>query len=186
MKAITLGHLNINAAGKRYVNEALNENRLSRGRFTDRFEREFAELHQVKHALFCNSGTSALQIALAALKEVYGYKDGDEVLVPATTFIATSNIVLQNNLKPVFVDVDPYTFNMAPYQIKSAITERTRAIIPVHLFGLPADMDKIKQIAYSHGLQLLEDSCETMFASANGKSVGSWGDILALVRMWPI
>ena len=177
MRAITLGHLNINAAGKRYVNEALNENRLSRGRFTDRFEREFAELHQVKHALFCNSGTSALQIALAALKEVYGYQDGDEVLVPATTFIATSNIVLQNNLKPVFVDVDPYTFNMAPYQIKSAITERTRAIIPVHLFGLPADMDIIKQIAYSYGLQLLEDSCETMFASANGKSVGSWGDI---------
>jgi dTDP-4-amino-4,6-dideoxygalactose transaminase len=177
MRKITLGHLNINAAGKRYVNEALNENRLSRGRFTDRFEREFAQLHQVKHALFCNSGTSALQIALAALKEVYGYKDGDEVLVPATTFIATSNIVLQNNLKPVFVDVDPFTYNMAPYQIEKSITDKTRTIIPVHLFGLPADMDRIKQIAYRHGLQILEDSCETMFASANGKSVGSWGDI---------
>jgi perosamine synthetase len=177
MRKITLGYLNISDTGKRYANEALNENRLSRGRFTDRFEREFADLHQVKHALFCNSGTSALQIALAALKEVYGYKDGDEVIVPATTFIATSNIVLQNNLKPVFVDVNPFTFNIAPEQIKSHITDRTRAVIPVHLFGLPADMDRIKQIAYTWGLQILEDSCETMFASQLKKSVGSWGDI---------
>ena len=177
MRAITLGHLNINAAGKRYVNEALNENRLSRGRFTDRFEREFAELHQVKHALFCNSGTSALQIALAALKEVYGYKDGDEVLVPATTFIATSNIVLQNNLKPVFVDVDYETFNINPALIREKITDRTRCIIPVHLFGLPADMYSIMAIARAYGLQVLEDSCEAMFCSQNSKTVGSFGDL---------
>ena len=177
MRAITLGHLNINAAGKRYVNEALNENRLSRGRFTDHFEREFAELHQVKHALFCNSGTSALQIALAALKEVYGYKDGDEVLVPATTFIATSNIVLQNNLKPVFVDVDYETFNINPALIREKITDRTRCIIPVHLFGLPADMYSIMAIARAYGLQVLEDSCEAMFCSQNSKTVGSFGDL---------
>jgi perosamine synthetase len=177
MRKITLGYLNISKQGKRYVNEALNENRLSRGRFTDRFEQDFAQLHQVKHALFCNSGTSALQIALAALKEVYGYKDGDEVIVPATTFIATSNIVLQNNLKPVFVDVDPETYNIDPYKISKAITDRTRCILPVHLFGLPADMYNIMIQAKSHGLQVLEDSCETMFASQNSKSVGSFGDL---------
>jgi dTDP-4-amino-4,6-dideoxygalactose transaminase len=177
MRKITLGYLNINDNGKRYVNEALNENRLSRGRFTDHFETAFALCHQTKHALFCNSGTSALQIALAALKEVYGYKDGDEVLVPATTFIATSNIVLQNNLKPVFVDVDPETFNIDPNKIAALVTDRTRAIIPVHLFGLPADMRTIMIQAKSWGLQVIEDSCETMFASLHDKSVGSWGDI---------
>jgi perosamine synthetase len=177
MRKITLGYLNISDIGKRYVNEALNENRLSRGYFTDRFEQDFAKLHRVKHALFCNSGTSALQIALAALKEVYQYKDGDEVLVPATTFIATSNIVLQNNLKPVFVDVNPETYNIDPQNIREKITDRTRCIIPVHLFGLPADMDYIMMIAKAFGLQVLEDSCETMFASQNSKQVGSFGDL---------
>lgn len=176
-RKITLGYLSINDTGKRYVNEVLNENRLSRGRFTDRFEREFADLHQVKHALFCNSGTSALQIGLAALKEVYGYKDGDEVIVPATTFIATSNIVLQNNLKPVFVDVNPETYNIDPFKISKAVTDKTRCIIPVHLFGLPADMHNIMITAKSYGLQVIEDSCETMFATQNGKSVGSFGDL---------
>jgi perosamine synthetase len=177
MRSITLGHLNISENGKRYVNNALNANRLSRGKFTESFEFSFAELHQVKHALFCNSGTSALQIALAALKEVYGYKDGDEVIVPATTFIATSNIVLQNNLKPVFVDVSPETYNINPFKISKAITDRTRCIIPVHLFGLPADMHNIMITAKGYGLQVLEDSCETMFATQNGKSVGSFGDL---------
>lgn len=177
MRKITLGYLNVSEDGKRFVNEALNNNRLSRGPFTDQFEQKFASIHHVKHALFCNSGTSALQIALAALKEVYGYKDGDEVLVPATTFIATSNIVLQNNLKPVFVDVDPETYNMHPGRIREHITDRTRCIIPVHLFGLPADMYYIMIIAKSCGLQVLEDSCETMFAEQYGRRVGSFGDL---------
>jgi perosamine synthetase len=178
MRKITLGYLNISQTGKDNVNAVLESNRLSQGGpFTAKFERDFARLHQVKHALFCNSGTSALQIALAALKEVYGYKDGDEVIVPATTFIATSNIVLQNNLKPIFVDVDPETYNIDPYKIKPHITDKTRCIIPVHLFGLPADMYNIMIIAKSYGLQVLEDSCETMFATQNGKSVGSFGDL---------
>ncbi len=112
MRKITLGYLNISERGKQYVNEALNNNRLSYGPFTRRFEEEFARAHGCKHAIFMNSGTSALQVALAVLKEVYGYRDGDEVIVPATTFIATSNIVLQNNLTPVFVDVNPDTFNI--------------------------------------------------------------------------
>jgi dTDP-4-amino-4,6-dideoxygalactose transaminase len=124
-----------------------------------------------------NSGTSALQVALAALKEVYGYHDGDEVLVPATTFIATSNIIIQNGLKPVFVDVNSETFNIDPHLIKRAITPRTRAIIPVHLFGLPADMESIMQIARTHKLQVIEDSCETMFAEQYGQRVGSFGDL---------
>ena len=177
MRKITLGHLNISERGKQYVNQALDNNRLSYGPFTQRLEEEFARVHGCKHAIFMNSGTSALQVALAVLKEVHGYRDGDEVIVPATTFIATSNIVLQNNLTPVFADVNPDTFNIDLFKMEKAITSRTRAIIPVHLFGLPANMPRIKQIADNEQLQVIEDSCETMFASVRGQSVGSWGDL---------
>lgn len=177
MRKITLGTLNIRQQGKDYVNDCLENNRLSRGKYMERFEQEFAKAHQSKYALFMNSGTSALQVALAALKEVHGYEDGDEVLVPAITFIATSNIVLQNNLKPVFVDVDPETFNINPAEIKAKLTHRTRAIIPVHLFGLPANMSAIMDIAERNKLQVIEDSCETMFADQQGKMVGSFGDL---------
>ena len=174
---ISLGTLNISETGKKYVNDCLDNNRLSRGKYTAQFEQDFAKRHHSGYGVFCNSGTSALQIALAALKEYYRYQDGDEVLVPAITFIATSNVVIQNNLKPVFVDVDPLTFNIDPKQIEAKITERTRAIIPVHLFGLPCDMFEIMRIAKDKNLQVIEDSCETMFASVNGKRVGSFGNL---------
>src|SRR5277367_5072498 len=104
---------------------------------TRRFEQEFAKLHDSKFSVFTNSGTSCLHIAVAALKEKYGWKDGDEILVPAVTFIATSNVVIYNNLKPVFVDVNRDTFNMDVSKIDDKITDRTRAILPVHLLGLP-------------------------------------------------
>lgn len=177
MRKITLGHLDISPKGKEYANDALNSNRLSAGKYTKRFESEFANLHGCNHGVFCNSGTSSLQIALAALKEVHSYKDGDEVIVPATTFIATSNIVLQNGLKPVFADVNPRTFNIDPGEIIKRITPRTRCIIPVHLFGLPADMPNIMKIARALDLQVIEDSCETMFADINTVPVGCFGDI---------
>lgn len=177
MRKIALGHLEINEGGKSYVNNILDTNRLSYGPYSHMFEETFAALHGCKYAIFMNSGTSALQVALSVLKEVHGYQDGDEVLVPATTFIATSNVVLQNNLKPVFVDVDPFTYNMDPYQIERAITSRTRAIIPVHLFGLPANMPLISSIASDQGLHIIEDSCEAVLARARGGVVGSWGDL---------
>lgn len=177
MAKITLGHLSLNDDAKKYVNDALDNNRLSAGKYADAFESKFADLHGCKHGVFCNSGTSALQIALAALKELHGYKDGDEVLVPATTFVASVNVILQNGLTPVFVDVDPFTFNMDPELIPAKISARMRAIMPVHLFGLPADMQSIMKIAEDKGLQVIEDSCETMFASQNKWVVGSFGDV---------
>ena len=177
LRKITLGTLNISDKGKEYVNDALNSNRLSAGKYTATFERSFANAHESEHAIFMNSGTSALQVALSALKEVYRYSDQDEVLVPACTFIATSNIVLQNNLKPVFVDVDPRTFNINPSEIERHITPRTKCIIPVHLFGQPCQMDTIMRIAEAYKLQVIEDSCETMFAKYQGKSVGSFGHL---------
>jgi perosamine synthetase len=177
MRKITLGHLDISPTGKQYVNDALDNNRLSSGKYTAQFESDFAKQHGCKHGIFMNSGTSALQVALAALKEVYDYRDGDEVIVPATTFIATSNIVIQNGLKPVFVDVDPHMFNISPARIFDALSSRTRCIVPVHLFGLPADMNRIMQIALKYNLQVIEDSCETMFAFHGGWPVGSFGDL---------
>src|SRR6266705_5825035 len=114
MRQITLGTLNISQQGKDYVNDALNSNRLSYGKYTAKFEAEFARLHECKHAIFMNSGTSALQVALAALKERHGYRDGDEVLVPATTFIATSNIAIHNRMQPIFVDVTLADYGMDP------------------------------------------------------------------------
>ncbi|MCM8788196.1 MAG: DegT/DnrJ/EryC1/StrS family aminotransferase [Candidatus Omnitrophica bacterium] len=150
---------------------------LSYGSMSKMFESRFADEHQCRFGIFCNSGTSALHIAIAALKETYGWKNGDEIIVPAITFIATSNMVLYNNLVPVFVDVDRKTYNINPELIEDKITSRTRAIIPVHLFGLPCDMTPILEIARKRHLRIIEDSCETMFASYKGRRVGSFGDI---------
>ncbi len=114
---------------------------------------------------------------MQALKETHGWKDGDEVLVPSVTFVATANVVLHNNLQPVFVDVDPRTYNIDPGLIPSKVTPYTRAILPVHLTGLPADMPAIAAVAARHNLRIVEDSCETTFATCHGKKVGAWGDV---------
>lgn len=176
-RQIGVGGLVLGEREKHYLNAVIASNRLTYGPMTQRLEREFAELHDCRYAVFCNSGTSALHIALAALKERHGWQDGDEVIVPAVTFIATSNIVLHNQMIPVFVDVDAKTYNIAPELIEAKITPKTRAIIPVHLMGLPCDMGPILEIARKHGLKIIEDSCETMFATYKGKKVGSFGDI---------
>ena len=162
---------------KKYINEVLKSHRLSYGPWSRKFEAIFAEEHQSRFAVFSNSGTSALHMGLAALKEKYGWEDGDEVIVPAVTFVASSNIVIYNNMKPVFVDVDPLTYNIDPALIEAAITPKTRAILPVHLFGMPADMDPIMELARKHKLRVIEDSCECMFATYKGKKVGSFGDV---------
>jgi dTDP-4-amino-4,6-dideoxygalactose transaminase len=176
-KQIGVGGLEIDPLAKRYVNQVLDSNRLSHGPFSERFESLFAWEHDCKYACFLNSGTSALHIALAVLKERYGWQDGDEVLVPAVTFISTANIVFYNGMHPVFVDVDALTYSIDPGQLEEKITERTRAIIPVHLFGLPAEMGAIMELARRRGLRVMEDSCETMFATCDGKRVGSFGDV---------
>jgi perosamine synthetase len=159
------------------VGQVLDSGRLSYGPMTREFEKRFAAMHDCRHAVFCNSGTSALHIAIACLKEAGGWQDGDEVIVPALTFVATSNMVLTNGLTPVFVDVAPATYNIDSAQIEAAISERTRAIMPVHLFGQPCEMDPILEIAHRHGLRVVEDSAETMFARYKGRSVGAFGDV---------
>lgn len=169
--------MTISAKAKQYVNDVLDSNRLSYGPYCKRLEREFAKIHESRYGVLSNSGTSALQVALAALKELHGWHDGDEVIVPAVTFVATANVVLHNNMRPVFVDVEKEYYEIDPALIEKKITPKTRAIIPVHLFGLPCAMAPILKLAKEHRLKVIEDSCETMFAKYQGKSVGSLGDI---------
>lgn len=174
---IGVGNANIGDREKKYIMEVLNSNRLSPGKFTREFEEKFAAEHGVKFGIMCNSGTSALRVALATLAEKYCWPSGAEVIVPALTFVATVNVVLDAGLTPVFVDIDPVTYNIDPKKIEAAVTPKTVALMPVHLFGLPCDMDPILDIAIRHGLRVIEDSCETMFALYKGKKVGSFGDM---------
>ena len=172
-----MGDTYIDDTAKKYVMDALDSNRLSYGKYVHSFERKFAEGHGAKYAIMSNSGTSSLQVAIHALKDAHGWQDGDEVLVPALTFVATSNVVLQNNLMPVFVEVDPKTYNIDPARIEEKITPRTKAIMPVNLFGLSCEIDQVLEIARKHNLKTVEDSCETMFVHHKGKPVGSQADI---------
>ena len=164
-----------------YVNAVLDSERLSYGYYSRELEREFANLHDCSFAVLSNSGTSSLQVALQALKETRGWNDGDEVLIPAITFVATANIVLHCNMKPVLVDVELTHYEMDPHILRmkyeTIITPRTRAMIPVHLFGQPCDMIELMVIAKEHNLAVIEDSCECMFVEHFGKRVGSFGDV---------
>jgi len=162
---------------KELVLKALDANRLSYGPLSQEFESSFSAFHGCRFGVLSNSGTSALHVALATLKELHGWSDGDEILVPACTFIATSNVIIHNNLTPIFIDIERDYYGIDPAQIESRITPKTKAIIPVHLYGLPADMDPITDIANRYDLKVIEDSCETMFAEYKGRSVGSLGDI---------
>jgi len=137
------------------------------------FEKKYAELMGAKRCLATASGTTALLIAL----HVLGIDAGDEVLVSPYTFIATYNVVFLSKALPVFVDTDPETFTMNPAKIEERITERTKAILPVHILGLPCDMDKINVIAKKHGLKVIEDACQAWFAEYKGKKCGTLGDL---------
>lgn len=174
---IGVGYPSIGPKEKEYVLDALNKNRLSYGNYTADFERKFAQHHKRKFAIFCNSGTSALQAGLHALKIKHSWKNNDEIIVPALTFVTSVNVILQNQLKPVFVDVEPDYYGINPEKIEEKISKRTKAIMPVHLFGQPCDMNPIIKIAKKHNLSIIEDSCETMFASYQDSPVGSWGEI---------
>lgn len=179
MHKIGVGYASVTELEKKYVLDALDSQRLSQGKYVAAFEKRFAQMHGHKYGVMCNSGTSALHLAILALKEKHHWKDDAEILVPAITFIATSNAILHAGLKPVFVDVDIHTYNMDPNEIERHITDKTRCIIPVHCFGMPCDMEKISAIAQKHNLRIIEDCAEAHFAKINGRTVGSFSDIMA-------
>ncbi len=142
------------------------------GRYASAFEKAFAEYLGVGHCVAVANGTDAIEIALQAV----GIEPGDEVLVPANTFIATAEAVSNIGALPVFVDIEPLFYHIDPAEIEEKITPRTKAIIPVHLYGLPADMDSIMPIAQKHGLKVVEDTAQAHGATYKGQKVGSFGD----------
>lgn len=137
------------------------------------FETEFAQYIGVKHAIFMNSGTAVLHSAMAAA----GVQPGDEVITSPHTFIASASSIVQQGGIPVFVDIDPKTYNIDPEKIEERITRSTKVIEPVHIYGLPADMDRIMKIANSHGLVVAEDACQAHGATYKGKKAGSIGNM---------
>jgi dTDP-4-amino-4,6-dideoxygalactose transaminase len=175
---IPFGTVSITPKSKRLIKEILDSGRVSCGKYVREFEKRFAELIGTKEAVALSSGTDADALALAVLYD-FGAKRDDEVIVPALSFVATGNAVLQAGFKPVFVDVEKETLNIDPSKIEAAITKRTKAIMPVHLVGKPADMDAINKIAKRHGIFVIEDAAEAYGAEYKGRNVGTLGDMAA-------
>jgi len=141
------------------------------GKESETFEKKFADAHEARHGIALNSGTTALRVALMAAD----IDAGDEVIVPAYTFIATASAVVEAGAVPIFVDIEPHTYNIDPAAIEKAITPRTRAIMPVHFAGRAADMDALQKIAQKHNLVIIEDAAQAWGASWKGRMVGAIG-----------
>jgi len=154
------------------IAEVLASGVLTNGPWTRRFEAAMAERHGTEHAVALANGT----VALAALYLATGIGPGDEVIVPSVTFFATASAVLHVGATPVFADVEPDTLNLDVESAATAITDRTKAIVPVHYGGQPADMSGFRRLADTHGLALLEDAAQAHGAACQGRPAGSWGD----------
>ena len=157
MKRISIANPVFNGNEKKYLMECIDTGWVSaNGRFVTEFEKRFAEFCGTKYALTCSNGTVTLHLILAAL----GIKPGDEVIMPTLTYIATANAVRYCGATPVFVDSEEDTFNMDPTKLEEKITKNTKAIMPVHLYGLPADMKEIQKIADKYSIPVIEDAAE--------------------------
>ena len=155
-----------------FIKQALDNNFVNEGPLTTQFENEIKKILGIKYAFACPSGTVAIFLALKGL----GIKAGDEVLVPDITFIATANAVDLCGAKPILVDIDPVTLNISPEAILKSITSKTKAIVPVHVSGRPADMDAILKIAKEHKLFVIEDAAEAFTSQYKNKFLGTLGD----------
>ena len=164
----------IGSKERKYMNEAFDSGWISsKGQFISRFEEEFAKFSGIRYGVSCSNGTAALHLAV----KVLGIGEGDEVIVPDLTFASPANAVLYEKGKPVLVDVDRRYWCIDPEMVRESITENTKAIIVVHLYGHPADMDPIMSLAKEHDLKVIEDCAEAHGALYKGKKVGSIGDI---------
>jgi perosamine synthetase len=159
---------------RRYVLDCVDSGWISSlGRYVERFERDFAAFCEARHAVATSNGTTALHLCLVTL----GIGPDDEVLVPDLTFVSTANVVRYTGATPVLVDTDPQTWGMDPVDARAKLTSRTRAIIPVHLYGHPVDMDPLLAMAAAHGLDIVEDAAEAHGARYRGRRVGALGRI---------
>ncbi|MBN2312531.1 MAG: DegT/DnrJ/EryC1/StrS family aminotransferase [Sedimentisphaerales bacterium] len=154
------------------IQDVIERTAFAGGPFVERFESEFASFCQSSFAIGCGSGTSALYLALHGL----GIGQGDEVITAANTFIATAEAISACGATPVFVDIDEQTYTLSPALFEEAITPKTKAVIPVHLYGQMAEMDSILEIARAHDLYVIEDACQAHGAEYNGRRAGSIGD----------
>jgi len=171
---ISVAEPDLSGNEKKYVLDCVESTWISSlGKYISQFEEKFAEFCGAKYGVSTSNGTVALQLALVAL----GIGKGDEVIIPDLTFIATANVCVYVGAKPVFVDAEKETWNIDADKIEEKITEKTKAIIVVHLYGHPCDMDKILEIAKKHKLKVIEDAAEAHGATYKGKSVGSIGDV---------
>ena len=175
---IPFGTISVTQKSKELIADILASNRLSSGKYVREFEKKFAGVVGATEAVAVSSGTDAVALALAVLYD-FGAERGDEIIVPALSFVATGNAILQAGFVPVFVDVDRKSLNIDPSQIENVITERTRAIVPVHLMGKPADMDAINDIARQNHLYVIEDAAEAHGAVYRGQNIGTLGDMAA-------
>jgi dTDP-4-amino-4,6-dideoxygalactose transaminase len=173
---VPFGTISIPEQSKKLIQEILESKRVSSGKYVRLFEDRFAELHGAKEAVALSSGTDADVLALTTLHD-FGARRGDEVIIPSLSFVATGNAVIHAGFTPVFVDIRKETLNIDPSGIEEAITDRTRAIMPVHLMGKPAEMDEITRIAKKHGLSVVEDAAEAHGALYRGNPVGTLGDM---------
>ncbi|MCI5867015.1 MAG: DegT/DnrJ/EryC1/StrS family aminotransferase [Methanosphaera sp.] len=155
------------------VTEVLKSGMLAQGKKVEQFQKEFAQYTQSKYGVATSSGTTALHTALVAAD----IGPGDEVITTPFTFAATANSVLYSGAKPVFADIDPKTFNLDAASVEEKITDKTKAILPVHLYGQPADMDAICEVAQKHDLKIIEDAAQAHGAVYKGKKIGSIGDL---------
>jgi dTDP-4-amino-4,6-dideoxygalactose transaminase len=169
---IPLSAPDVSLAEVEAVAEVLRSSRLSLGPKLEEFEHAIAVYNDAPYAIGVSSGTAALHLCMVA----FGIRPGDEVIVPSFTFVAVANAIRYVGASPVFVDIDPITLNMDPDRTEAAITNKTRAIVAVHTFGYPADLDALLTIARRHGLLLVEDACEAIGAEFQGREVGALGD----------
>jgi len=172
LKRIPIAELDLTGNEEKYVVECVKSGWISsKGKFVEEFEEKFASYKGVKHAITVSSGTAALHLAVATLD----IKPGDEVIVPAFTMIACANVVRYIGTKPLLIDSEPFTRNIDPSRIEERITEKTKAIMVVHIYGHPADMDAIAKIAKNYWLYIIEDAAEAH--GAKGKKIGRIGDV---------
>ena len=173
---IMFGDLKIGDIARKYIQMALDKNWVSEGANVKEFEQKFAHKFGYKHAMATSSGTDANICCCASLYD-FGAKRGDEILMPALSFVATANSILAAGFMPKFVDIKVETLNIDPDKIKEAITDKTKAIMVVHLMGKPCEMDTILAIAKAHNLKVIEDACEAHGATYKERVVGAIGDM---------
>lgn len=173
---VSFGTIHITAKAKELVNKILDSGRVSSGKYVREFEEKFAELAGAKEAVAVSSGTDADALALAVLYD-HEAQRGDEIIVPSLSFVSTGTSVLQAGFTPVFVDIERDTLNINPEKIEEKITDKTRAIMPVHLMGKPAYMDEIMSIAQKHNLSVIEDAAEAHGAKYKNKNIGTIGQM---------